>query len=102
MSSYCDLLTAQVINGSKTLTSTLNLQNIDYPTDFTRCNGIIYYQGFELIINSKKKNATPTESVGNRIKFFVSPKNGLGDDLALTIQGNSGTTNLLTTSVTIK
>ena len=98
-STYCDLSTTQVINGSKTFTQNTALQDINYPSDFTRCNGFIYYQDFSFIFNSKKVSATPTQTTGNKILFYVSPKNGLADDLALTIQGNAVSSDPLQTQV---
>ena len=85
-STYCDLSTAQVINGSKTFTSKTIFQDITHPTDFTYMSGQIYSEGVYLNIIAKKNNElTLSPSI---IRFYVSSRFSIASDLAFTIQGN--------------
>jgi hypothetical protein len=85
-STYCDLSTAQVVNGSKTFTSKTIFQDITQPTNFTYMSGQIYSEGVYLNINAKKNNVlTSSPSI---IRFYVSPRDTIADNLAFTIQGS--------------
>ena len=93
-SNFCDLTTSQIIAGSKTFSSILYLQDIYHPT---KCIGALSFDDTIIKINSKKVNGSNLVGTGTQIKFYVSPRIGLEEDLAFMIQGNYGTTDPLAT-----
>ena len=94
---YCDLSTAQVINGSKTFTSNTIFQDITNPTNFSYNCGHISYNNTFFNINSKKNNSNFLAA--SVINFLVSPNNVIADDIALIIQGSNSIAGAINTKV---
>ena len=94
---YCDLSTAQVINGSKTFTSNTIFHDITNPTNFSYNCGHISYNNTFFNINSKKNNSNFLAA--SVINFLVSPNNVLADDIALIIQGSNSIAGAINTKV---